>query len=1131
MSNSNSFDMAFNLKMNMGDATTKMNALIALLRAMGKEAATPEIAKGLEDAIQELEKFQNALKVVDNTLGDSGDQAKETGENFEKLVKDAQLNALQNLGDNLQGISETLINTGKDVIGTASNFEQLKARMLAATNGNKEMADSMMAWAEEFAASTPFSLEAVVEGTAKLEAYNLNAKENLGIIGDFAAKWGKPLSQAIEAVSDAQAGELERLKDFAVTKEQLIARAEELYGKSIVDNTGHITDLKAMNGALIDIMKESEGAMAAQMNTYEGAMSNFNDSMSQLKRSVGEEVLPQITDLIKGIGAYINEINQADPSTKSLAASTLLVGGSIATATAGIVTAGVKIMEFKNAMAAAGLGVTAGTAIFGGLAIVFGTVANAVINTWYELEKIKSDKIIKETQAMTKGFSSMKEAIDEVSKTPLQIALEPDLEAKLENIEARIKAIRELEISNTGEDQKFSFDVTTEDIKPPQIVGQGQFAAPLIETKEIVMELSDAFVFLTERMDKLQETFKTIDPEKEGDKYNHYKKLIAETSLALQQLNTTLDDGNPKHAEMIEKLEASRQKLEEAKDPANQYKVSLINLASVAEKAGEAFLKTNKEMADQPLDDTYVKERIQLLNDEIALGKITLQGKKQQLEEWEKSEAYTSDAIKAIRLELIKTNDDLAKAEEQTAKERAQALKEYEQSQKENFEAQFNNIKSLEELEQITASQKIKRLQQLLNSEKLTAEQIIAVKKEIHSTEEEMDKARLESAKKRKQEEENLEKERAEAIKAIRAIIYTDEDPEKNAYLEKLAKLEEEKAKFQKLAIDKNMIDQWYNTERKRLDDDYLQSVDQKNQALIDKNYKMRMDLLEMQKQTAASEEQVRQINEQQLALIRERLSLVAEEAKGLEKRLMAGELLTDQELQQLTLKKSLTEELNNFNQGLTKSAILSDSVKDSMGSTASATAAATAEANGLSDALSKAAEQAARVSTEMKKTGNVNAAENPFGSQTGLFMSMEEALSNLPGTPGYVGYESPSAPGNFGAGNQGNMPGNTSQTGYQIVGGPNDDLINTLDDYFGNLYSDRPQQQDWWNQQMTDYLTQNPEYITYENIQNLTNNYGYQPQPSTAPTVIVNEGPNYNPRVQQRAEDLIAELNQTYFT
>ena len=68
-----------------------------------------------------------------------------------------------------------------------------------------------MAWAVDFANRTPFETDQIVEATVRLQSYGLKAEDVMTQIGDMAGVMGKDIMQAVEAVADAQTGELERL--------------------------------------------------------------------------------------------------------------------------------------------------------------------------------------------------------------------------------------------------------------------------------------------------------------------------------------------------------------------------------------------------------------------------------------------------------------------------------------------------------------------------------------------------------------------------------------------------------------------------------------------------------------------------------------------------------------------------------------------------------------------------------------------------------------------------------------------------------------------------------------------------------------------------------------------------------
>jgi len=109
-----------------------------------------------------------------------------------------------------QTVQQTFAGLGKATIGANANMEQYR-NTLATVLKSWEKADQTLAWVEKFAAKTPFEIPELVEATARLETYGITAKDTLTDIGNMASVMGKPLMQAVEAVADAQTGELERL--------------------------------------------------------------------------------------------------------------------------------------------------------------------------------------------------------------------------------------------------------------------------------------------------------------------------------------------------------------------------------------------------------------------------------------------------------------------------------------------------------------------------------------------------------------------------------------------------------------------------------------------------------------------------------------------------------------------------------------------------------------------------------------------------------------------------------------------------------------------------------------------------------------------------------------------------------
>jgi phage tail tape-measure protein len=161
----------------------------------------------------------------------------------------------------------------------AANMEQYKNTLITLT-GSAEEAGKKLAWAADFANRTPFETSAIVDATTKLISYGLEAEKVLPQIGDMAAVMGKDINQAVEAIADAQSGELERLKEFGITKQQIIDHAASIMkGKEIVNNQGQITDQEAFNTALFSLMDTRfKGGMERQASSFKGLWSTITST-------------------------------------------------------------------------------------------------------------------------------------------------------------------------------------------------------------------------------------------------------------------------------------------------------------------------------------------------------------------------------------------------------------------------------------------------------------------------------------------------------------------------------------------------------------------------------------------------------------------------------------------------------------------------------------------------------------------------------------------------------------------------------------------------------------------------------------------------------------------------------------
>ena len=199
---------------------------------------------------------------------------------FEKANKKA--NMVKKTFLKLMGIlsAGAMIKIGID---GASGIEQYR-NTLETVLKDPLAAQKKLAWASRFANKTPYETDEVVGGMTKLQSYGIEGdrilkttkRTYLEMIGDMAAGMGKSFDQAIEAVADSKTGELERLKEFGITKNMIGDYGKNNGYGELFNNKGQIKDVKLFNKALFELMNSRfGGAMEKQAKTFKGAISTI----------------------------------------------------------------------------------------------------------------------------------------------------------------------------------------------------------------------------------------------------------------------------------------------------------------------------------------------------------------------------------------------------------------------------------------------------------------------------------------------------------------------------------------------------------------------------------------------------------------------------------------------------------------------------------------------------------------------------------------------------------------------------------------------------------------------------------------------------------------------------------------
>jgi phage-related protein len=308
---------------------------------------TGNYSSGMSQAMQSTSSFAQEIVDLDRAMGryyDSQGRLREANGRFAASAG-TMTNQLEDQGRQVDSLKDKVFSLQNAfvalggamaikgaynwLIGANADMEQYQ-NTLTVVLGSQEKAVEQMAWAEKFAAKTPFEIPSIIEATTRLESYGIESQKVLGITGDMASVMGKDLMQAVEAVADAQTGELERMKEFGITKKMIEEQAKAM-GKTPFDTKGSIKDQEALNSAMFALMqKRFKGGMEMQSTTFKGMLSNVSDFMGTMGRRLGEPLFEKAKAGLKDFLGFLNGLNDSGAIDKFVS-GVQIAGGMIGT--------------------------------------------------------------------------------------------------------------------------------------------------------------------------------------------------------------------------------------------------------------------------------------------------------------------------------------------------------------------------------------------------------------------------------------------------------------------------------------------------------------------------------------------------------------------------------------------------------------------------------------------------------------------------------------------------------------------------------------------------------------------------------------------------------------------------------
>ena len=221
---------------------------------------------------QSLELFKKGLEVV-NRLTDAG----------------------------IKGISQ-FVGVGSKIEGWTVQFKALL--------GSEAEALSKMEDLKRVAGEMPFTLEAVTDSAALLEAYGAGATVHLEAAADMAASFNRDIGDASQALASAFAGEFEPLKRYGV----LVDDIRNKLGHELVRDTKE--GMQEIGNAVSEIFRDRAGGAAKDFaKTFQGIISMLEDAWFQFKTIVSDA---GVFDAVRSIfGSVLTTVQELFNSGKA----------------------------------------------------------------------------------------------------------------------------------------------------------------------------------------------------------------------------------------------------------------------------------------------------------------------------------------------------------------------------------------------------------------------------------------------------------------------------------------------------------------------------------------------------------------------------------------------------------------------------------------------------------------------------------------------------------------------------------------------------------------------------------------------------------------------------------------------
>lgn len=291
-----------------------------------KKTTDPETKLYIATNIELVKKdITDANRRLNNFIGTWDETQSVLGKNFQEIDK-----SINKTSGTLSWFANTLVwwaiivwinSLAKSILNVAASFQTYDA-ILTNALWSQELARQAFSLLKDISSETPFTLEEITKSYIKLvNRWIIPTKEEITSLWDLASSQGKSFDQLVEALLDAQTWEFERLKEFWV-------KAKVSWDNVSFTFKWVTTTVKKTDEAIKDYilwlweLQWVQGAMATQSATFNWAISNLQDSFTNLSSTIWSLFLPLLTPLIRYTSEIVWSITKRVEENKTL--STIL---------------------------------------------------------------------------------------------------------------------------------------------------------------------------------------------------------------------------------------------------------------------------------------------------------------------------------------------------------------------------------------------------------------------------------------------------------------------------------------------------------------------------------------------------------------------------------------------------------------------------------------------------------------------------------------------------------------------------------------------------------------------------------------------------------------------------------------